>query len=606
MDRDLIQEGPVIFVPVLHGLFEFGVAVRRLFQHLKPEAVAVEFPATIQKAVERGLDRLPHLSVVLYQEKDGRYVYLPLEPQDAVVAAAYLARRHNLPLYFIDRDTDGYPRRREPLPDPYAVARLGLAAYAEAYRAEFQGRESSREDHLREMTMAFHLQELSQKHQRILFVCGLAHYPAVRELLARPLALPLGRTRREDVTLANLDQDSSREIMSEMPFLAAAFVRAGESDPSPDLDRLNLHQDLLHQAKDSHYKNSKDEIRPHQLWVLNKFARNYALVQGRLTPDLYQLLIGARGAVDDNYAYEVWDLATGYPWQEEPSALPKLRLRGEDLYLDTKKIRFYRRFRTWRRRLVPRPVKNRPKQTRPGEWKEGWKGSNICSHPPEDIVIEGFGDFIKKKTLQMLSEENRRTQPFLASMLDGLDLRETIRNWHEGRLYVTENRQVRGRVGSVVIIYDYDEPEEGGQEKYPWRMTWLGEHAQESDMALYATPAGEHLVGPGISRCEYGGFMLTYPPLRVYDVWKDPFFDGARTKAERLLLAGIDYSEEKLIAYIAPKPPPERMKSLANMYGKKVVYIPMGAFSPATLKKMRVFHVLDGHRVRAWAGNYIY
>jgi hypothetical protein len=45
---------------------------------------------------------------------------------------------------------------------------------------------------------------------------------------------------------------------------------------------------------------------------------------------------------------------------------------------------------------------------------------------------------------------------------------------------------------------------------------------------------------------------------------------------------------------------------MANLYGKKVVYIPLGQFSPVTLKKMRTFHVLDGHHVRGWAGEYIY
>ncbi|MFH1091266.1 MAG: hypothetical protein V1742_06825 [Pseudomonadota bacterium] len=100
--------------------------------------------------------------------------------------------------------------------------------------------------------------------------------------------------------------------------------------------------------------------------------------------------------------------------------------------------------------------------------------------------------------------------------------------------------------------------------------------------------------------------MLTYPPLRLYDIWKDPFFNGARTKAERLLLAGIDYSEEKLVAYIAARPPSERLRALAGMYGKKVVYLPMGQFAPVTLKKTRVFHVLDSHQVRDWASDYVF
>lgn len=47
------------------------------------------------------------------------------------------------------------------------------------------------------------------------------------------------------------------------------------------------------------------------------------------------------------------------------------------------------------------------------------------------------------------------------------------------------------------------------------------------------------------------------------------------------------------------------MRSLAERFGKKIVYIPLGDLSPLTLKQVRVFHVLDGHTVRAWAGDYV-
>jgi len=260
--------------------------------------------------------------------------------------------------------------------------------------------------------------------------------------------------------------------------------------------------------------------------------------------------------VDDNYGYEIWDLGSRYPWQEENPTLPTIELRGEDLFLNQKKIRFHRRFSTMRRRLVPVPgKKKRLQEQRPGEWQRQWQGNMICSFPPEDIVIEGWGHYIKKKAGQILAAENSRTVPFTSSLMDGIDLRETIRNWHEGKLYVKENRSLRGKVGSVVLIFDEDQPAESEAERFPWRVTWLGEHEQESDMAFYATPSGQHFVGPGISRCQYGGFMLTYPPMRVYDIWQDSFFDIASTKSERLLLAAIDYCEQAQIAYIAAKPP---------------------------------------------------
>ena len=157
----------------------------------------------------------------------------------------------------------------------------------------------------------------------------------------------------------------------------------------------------------------------------------------------------------------------------------------------------------------------------------------------------------------------------------------------------------------MVLIFDEDVQREGKPERFPWRVTWLGEHQQESDMAFYATPAGHNVVGPGISRCQYGGFMLTYPPMRVYDIWQDSFFEVAATKPERLLLAAIDYSEESQIAYIAASPPRSWFHTVASRYRKKIIYLPLGMFSPVFLKKIRTFHVLDGHHVRQYANEYI-
>jgi hypothetical protein len=157
----------------------------------------------------------------------------------------------------------------------------------------------------------------------------------------------------------------------------------------------------------------------------------------------------------------------------------------------------------------------------------------------------------------------------------------------------------------VVFIFDPDLPDTEGKEKFPWRITWLGENNQESDMAFYSTTAGEVVIGPGISRCHYGGFMLTFPPLRVYDIWKDSFFDIARNKPERLLLAALDYSLEQHVVYVASSPPSSLCRSFASRMGKKILYLPIGMFSSITLKKIRRFHVLDGHPVRQYAGRYI-
>lgn len=42
-------------------------------------------------------------------------------------------------------------------------------------------------------------------------------------------------------------------------------------------------------------------------------------------------------------------------------------------------------------------------------------------------------------------------------------------------------------------------------DRYPYCITWLGEHQNESDMAFYATDPYQNFAGPGIGRAEYGG-----------------------------------------------------------------------------------------------------
>ena len=93
----------------------------------------------------------------------------------------------------------------------------------------------------------------------------------------------------------------------------------------------------------------------------------------------------------------------------------------------------------------------------------------------------------------------------------------------------------------MVVIFDEDR-----DNRYPYMTTWLGENQNESDMAFYSTFPFDNLVGPGIGRAEYGGFLMSLPPRRMYDVWQDPDYEFAESKSERLLLAALDYSIHQL------------------------------------------------------------
>ncbi len=221
--------------------------------------------------------------------------------------------------------------------------------------------------------------------------------------------------------------------------------------------------------------------------------------------------------------------------------------------------------------LMPRGLRKRPKEKTPGEWAEQLDGNSICSYPPEDIVIEDYGKFLRERARTMLSEERVRVEPFTTSVLDGIDIRETIRNWHENKIFVRSFDKRQGNVGAVVVVFDEDR-----WDRYNYLTTWLGEHQNESDMAFYSTHPFDHMVGPGIGRAEYGGFLMVLPSRRMFDVWADPDYDFAESKPERLLLAALDYSLERHVVYVAAKPPRSVFRSIAAHLGRSILYVPIG------------------------------
>ena len=352
----------------------------------------------------------------------------------------------------------------------------------------------------------------------------------------------------------------------------------------------------------SYYEQEINErLNPQQMFLLISFARKYAHVKNSLLPDFYELLIAGRGSINSHFCYRMWELGTNYPVQEGHSELDIIELRAEDIFPLINKVRMNPHAPLKPRASLPRFLNRKDKQKRADLDKDlRFDPHSICSYPPEDIVLEGYGNYLRSKGKHILSEERKRIRPFESSLLDGVDIRETIRNWHTGKIYVQESGVVKGAVDSVVVIFD----EDGSQ--YPYTMTWLGEHEQESDMAFYATNPDERQVAKGIRKAVYGGFMMSMPPGRLYDVFSDPAYRIAANYAEKLLLAALDYSLEKFVIYAAPKPPRPFFQVLAGRYGKRIIYLSLKQLSPVMLQKIRTFHILADKSVRQYAKDYVW
>ncbi len=652
-------------LPVVHERLEMAAAVRSALEASDPAAVAVELPPSLRDAALRAIARLPRISLLVTREPGEEALVWVSAPGDPFVEALRWALERGREVFFIDPDLPYAERHEDPIPDTYSILQIGAERYFELLAERIGQSEGSEADRQREAGMAYHLRSAAEalaladasdgQGDGILALVGAAHVLRLRKRLDEPAAQPFARRRRASVDLRHLDPKSLTAMLSDPPLAHAVWERVrsgevpeaasidetlsrktsvvrfglrvitGEGDgaearrkerlveyaasrgttivagrPFPDRHRLGR---VVWDVAAGSYREQTDEVvQPWQRRLFHDYSARCARVQGMLVPGLYEWTVAARGVGDDNLAWEVFEAARGYPWQDGPAEIESVSIDGDELDLGTRRIRFRRRFMRVKRRPIALPVRERPTPDNAEDWLAGFDSDGLCSYPPEDLVIEDYGRFLQHRAISILSAETSRTEPFTTSLLDGLDIRETLRNAHDGRIYVREVGRVPGGAGSVVAIFDRDRD----NDRYPFAMTWLGEHDQESDMAFYSTVPGDQVVGPGIMRATYGGFMLTQPRGRLFDVWTDPDYRLARDKAELLVLAAIDYSLEKLVVHVARDRPSGRLRDYAAASGKRLLHIPLASLSPVTVKKIRVLHILAGRDKRDVAKGYVW
>ncbi len=600
-DPGSLKRGRFTYFPVVPGRMEFAIEVRQAILRARPQIVALELPASLQAVWTRAVERLPQMSLIFYPDEasgDDQAIYVPVEPADPFTEAIRTGLEVGAEIVFADPEAAARPHLKDAYPDSYAIRYIGLARYIEAYRVYPQAR--SEEIALHASGIAWKLQGVDPEAD-VLVVLSLNLLDPVFDAMEEPQAQPVERTHRDGVELMNPHPDSLAEITIEYPFLQWRYESfRGLLTEWKLIDRRHSQLAVFREAEKEYEANTGERLAHWQRRLLARYSRNLALIARELSAGLFDLALTARSVVDDNFAWDVWEVAGRYPPQTTESDLLTVRISGEEMWRDTRRIRLRRRLPSTKRRIRPSGLKPRKKEKFPGEWASQVNGAGICSYPPEDLVIEDYGRFLKKKGKSILSEERTRVEPFTTSILDGIDMRETIRKWYEGRIYVRQFQKIQGEVGSVIVIFDEDR-----DNRYSYMTTWLGENQNESDMAFYSTFPFDHLVGPGIGRAEYGGFLMSLPPRRMYDVWQDADYEFAESKAERLLLAGLDYSISRYVVYVAAKPPRSIFKTIASRAGRTIIYIPIGQLSPVSLKRLRVVHVLDGYDKREIAKDYL-
>ena len=623
-------------LPIIHGSGDFAIEVRRVMLSQEFDCLAVPLPPSFQSPVERAIEFLPGITAVVQPEfqsyspsawsadsdpdddddegegegeewkrraEDRECSYVPIDPCQGVISALRIAIQEHIPRAFIDLETDLFEPLAAVLPDPYAVKKVSANRFAAAVLPTLP-RPPDGQPTDRVTNMAARLRELEQRHDSILFVCSLLDWPWIREAYQQQTEPTAEDEEVEQPQILVPELQSLIFLLGELPFITGLYERARvELDNDENLSIDGIKELLLaaRQNYEGEFGKRARRVTPKLLSVFFQYVRNLSLVERRMTPDLYTLIVGAKQILGDQFALHVAETARDYPdtgmlpFPNFTMGVDEARMPNGDVVQMVSRLPGHPV--SWRNcELNPRPPK--PQQR---EWQMRWDPNRQCSWPAEDVAIEKFRTHVKDQAMAIMGADLAKTEKFTTSLKDGIDIRETLRNWHTGELYVREFPPIRGSLDCVVMLFDSP----ADPRDYPWRITWHAEHHDESTLALFATDFREQLVGPGIALATYGGGLFLFPPRPIPDIWSDSQFDFTDTLEERLLAAGLFYTHERHIALLSYAPPGAGWRKLAKHYGRKIVHVPLNRFSQQMIQQLRMFHVLNGQTVRSYAAHFI-
>lgn len=586
----------------------------------KFDCVAVPLPPSFQQQVTAGVELLPRITVVVQDETDPYSAsdwapeaaapqqrtmnYVPIDPCQPVIAALRVAAQEHIRTEFVDLEVEKVESNVSVLPDPYALKKVSLEQFATAVLPTLpRPKNQQRMDRIR--WMAHRLRELEKHYDSILFLCSISDWPWIREAYQEQTdVLDIEVPEVYDTEHLRVQPETLIFLLGELPFITGLYEQARFTLDSDENLSVDGQKELLLAARERYREELKHrgrKITPHLLRTCLNYIRNLSLIERRFTPDLYTLITAAKQIAGDLFAVSVAEAAKEYPFTDftpldefqmsiDRGQLPngdiaqmKNRLEGHPVH--------------WRTVNLNRKAPKIDKQ----EWAMRWNPFGQCSWPPEDVAIERFRTHVKDRALKMMGNDLAKTEKFTTSLKDGLDIRETLRNWHTGDLYVKENPPSRGSLDCVLMFFDSP----ADPRDYPWRITWHAEHQDESTLSFFATHFSEEMVGPGIAMSTYGGAMFLFPPRPIRDIWQDGKFDFVDTLEERLLAAACHHSNERHIAVLSHGAPSAGWRRLAKRHHKKLVHVPLGQFSQENIQQLRMFHVLNGHQVRTYAEHFI-
>ena len=596
--------------------------VRDIMISREVDCVALPLPPSVESLVERGVAALPAISAVVCQESNNHDTpccsYVPIDPCQPVVMAIRVAMGEGIVRDYIDRDVARFHPTPWIGPDPYVLKSVSLASFSTAALPFLPSPKPESQRHMRLAWMAFRLHELELEYRAILCLCPLLDWPWLRQAYQDrmpyvPPEQPVDRPQWWKVAHPSL-----YFLLSELPYVTQLYEQRREQARSDTHLSIDGVKELVLEARSRWLATRSVTVHQEANWITPQllqryfyYVRNRTLLEHHLQPDLYTLVHAAQQIAGDEFALTVLETAKTYDYQTESSGLDTKptttmgigELQDPDGTVLPATNRLQGCPQSWRN-LTLRPKPRMPQQK---NWAYQWNPFRQCSWPPEDQRIESFASHVRQQSTQLLGADLARVEQFCTSLEDGIDLRETLRQWAikpQRSIFDLQVKVAPPARGTIeVLVFLFEVPAD--PDVYTWRTTWFAEHQEESTLCFYATSFSTQMIGPGIGQARYGGAMFLYPPRPIPDIWENPRFDFTNTLEERLLAGACAHSQESYVAVVSPVPLKSVWRHIARRFSRKLVPLPLHRFSGQTIARLRQFHVLNGHEIRTYAARFI-
>lgn len=481
-------------VPSVHRSFPFAERVNELCadRSTRPDAIAVELSCHTAADVREWMidlgigpgerTDLPSMLALVRPRSSAAkgtngaaetIELLCLTPSDSIIEAVRCGVELDLPVYGIDLDGNFRDRSATTMMEDPLAASGQAEEYARRNQVYSAERRDPPIDALREHTMASHLKYLLGRHERVLFVCGLAHWRPLQTLLLDARIPPALIDSAADLTRDLLQRVVVHPVvalsyMDRFPAIVEAYQQrrrhSGSSDEQPAsasvIDATSIYARLMQATDVAHFVQTAPAPGATLDWEaradFESLLAHLCIVDQRRVPSAATILSAAEGTMSSAYRRQLAQVLLRYPWarprEDRFAGLPVLvpsgprsgtrvvmvdarGRRGQDLAVES----------WYGEQGNPLDV-NVP-------WD--WVDEPAESTPPSDMVLNWppIGRLVTALSLQAMERARTdanvpRLEVFAGGLRDGLALKPTLRAHAQGRDEWFVRDQVRHRRGA--------------------------------------------------------------------------------------------------------------------------------------------------------------